>query len=141
MVTRVVTAFTAESKDLQIPGAAVSLIYIPSASGRDINYEKTITEILSSVDTKLLGTNFLAIVSLKNAEVLMKVSKSLQMVNIINQWLYVMCDTNWVKGDISHLEKLLREGDNVAFIYNATIVDKRCTVSKACNRKRFKLQS
>lgn len=128
MVTRVVSGFTAESSDLKITGAAVSLIALETTAHAP-DSRRILIDKLSAIHTTSVGTNFLAIVELDMMGKLMEVAKSLGLVNTKNQWLYVICDTNWKKKDISYVKKIMKEGDNVAFIYNTTVADPKCTVT------------
>lgn len=76
----------------------------------------------------MVGRNFLAIVSFDIVDLVMEYSKSLSLTNTKNQWFYIISDTNMKKKDIHRFQKLLREGDNVAFLYNSTQISDLCTV-------------
>ncbi|KAK4883102.1 hypothetical protein RN001_006421 [Aquatica leii] len=132
MINRVLSGFTIESSDIQITGAAVSLIALETTS-KDPNSRKIVTSKLSLINTELVGTNFLAIVSIEMVEILMNVSTTLGLTNPKNQWLYVICDTNLKKVDINHVKNRLKEGDNVGFIYNTTVYDSKCTGGLRCH--------
>lgn len=77
---------------------------------------------------KTVGRNFLAVVGIEVVEVLMEYAKTSGLADIKNQWLYVISDANKYKADMGHLRKLLKEGDNVAFIYNTTSDKVDCVV-------------
>lgn len=149
MITRVVTSLTKETCDLG-GSVAVSVIKLADTNGSNngVGYRDAIRTTLGAVDIKTVGRNFLAIVGIEAAEVLMEYAKNTGLVNIENQWLYVISDMNrsvveiifrglvlfitsrWsrYKADVSHLRKLLKEGDNVAFIYNTTGSGVDCVV-------------
>lgn len=57
-------------------------------------------------------------------------AKSLKMVHPGNQWLYLASDTTSQNRNLSSLEELLGEGENVAVLYNSTTVDSTCSVSR-----------
>lgn len=127
MTTRVIKSITHQSND-NIKATGISLIKL----------EPTITrlrlkQILSNIRIKTVGGNFLVIVSHQLVEVIMEYAKSLGLVDIKNQWFYIICDTNNNRGDITSFTRLLREGDNVAFAYNTSITSDSCRVSISNN--------
>lgn len=126
MITRVVTSLTKETSDLG-GSVAVSLIKLQT-NGSALNFRETIKSTLSTVSVKTVGRNFLAVVGIEIVEVLMEYAKSSGLTDIKNQWLYVISDANRYKSDVGHLKKLLKEGDNVAFIYNTTGGSMDCVV-------------
>lgn len=127
MITRVVTSLTKETSDLG-GSVAVSIIKLQT-NGSALNFRETIRSTLASVSVKTVGRNFLAIVGIEVVEVLMEYAKTSGLAGINNQWLYVISDANRYKMDVAHLRKLLKEGDNVAFIYNTTSSNVDCVVS------------
>ncbi|KAF5301510.1 hypothetical protein FQR65_LT08813 [Abscondita terminalis] len=132
MITRVLSAFTLESSDIKITGAAVSLIALETTSSSP-NCKTIVTSKLSLINTEWVGKNFLAIVSIDMVEILMNVSKTLGLTNTQNQWLYVISDSNLKKNSISQAKNWLTEGDNVAFIYNETISELTCISGLRCH--------
>jgi ionotropic glutamate receptor len=132
-VTRVVKAITADSSNLHVNTAAVSLIKletrIPTSTLR-----KSLRDVLSSISIKTVGGNFLAIVGFEIVELMMEFAKSLGLVNTRNQWLYVIPNTRSRSKEIDRFKQLLTEGDNVAFLYNSTVNSASCTVSSKHGR-------
>lgn len=127
MITRVVTSLTKETTDL-LGSVAVSLIKLQT-NGSALNFRESIRSTLSTVSVKTVGRNFLAIVGIEIVEVIMEFAKSSGLADIKNQWLYVISDANKYKMDMGHLRKLLKAGDNVAFIYNTTSGSGDCMVN------------
>lgn len=127
IVTRVVTSFTAESSNLKVTGSAVSLIPLNIANN-DSDIRQHLYQKLSVINTELVGNNFIAIVALDIVQQIMEIAKSLDLVNTQNQWLYLISDTDFKNSNILFLRHILKEGDNIAFIYNTTIIDGKCMV-------------
>ncbi|XP_065341897.1 ionotropic receptor 93a-like [Cloeon dipterum] len=78
---------------------------------------QTIAEFpnLSSIE------HFLVITGRENIFIVMKIAKSLRLVNPSTQWLYVLPETQYYSlTNDSRIISLLHEGDNVAFLINAT---------------------
>ncbi|KAK5650424.1 hypothetical protein RI129_001453 [Pyrocoelia pectoralis] len=132
MVTRVVSSFTRESSDIQISGASISIIQLPSLS-KTSDYNNALYKKLSVINTHSVGTNFLAIVSVDTMQMVINASKTLGLTNTKNQWLFVVSDTNWKHDDISYVTKSLKEGDNVAFVYNTTLSHPTCVGGLRCH--------
>lgn len=129
MVTRVVVSLTKEMPSLKSKSVAVSVIKLETNETQTYLRE-SVRNVLSSISTKTVGGNFLAVVSIDVVEILMEYAKQVGLVDIKNQWLYVISDSYKNGNDLSHLKKLLGEGDNVAFVYNTTTYDISCVVSK-----------
>lgn len=127
MITRVLTSVTKETSALNTKGISVSLIKLQT-NGTQTGVRESIRNTLMSISIETVGRNFVAVVGMDIVEILMEYAKDSGLVNIKNQWLYVISDANAVKSDVSHLKKLLKEGDNVAFIYNTTSFDSSCAV-------------
>lgn len=132
MVTRVVMSLTKESENLGINSVAVSIIKLETNTSQ-ANARMNIKESLLKISTKTVGHNFLAIVSLTTMEILMDVAKSENLVNIKNQWLYVVSNTDAKTSNTSNVQPLLKEGDNVAFIYNSTTTSTKCKDGLVCH--------
>ncbi|KAJ8957247.1 hypothetical protein NQ318_007811 [Aromia moschata] len=120
MTTRVIKSITKQSdSDDKLSG--ISLIKLEN------NISKAnLKSLLATIHTNTVGGNFLVIVSYDLVETVMEYAKELELVNIRNQWLYVISDTDYNYHDMSSFTKLLREGDNVAFVYNTTIPSDTC---------------
>ncbi|XP_018576793.1 ionotropic receptor 93a isoform X2 [Anoplophora glabripennis] len=127
MTTRVIKSITQQS-NLNIKATGISLIKLE----RNIT-KYHLNEIMSTIRTKTVGGNFLVIVSHQLVETIMEYAKSLNLVDIKNQWLYIICDSIYNNSDITSYKRLLREGDNVAFVYNTSITSENCRVGKKCH--------
>ncbi|KAB0802205.1 hypothetical protein PPYR_04391 [Photinus pyralis] len=132
MVTRVISSFTRESSDIQITGAAVSIIELASYAKSSDN-KNNIRKKLSVINIDSVGTNFLAIVSIDTVQMVMNASKTLGLTTAKNQWLFVISDTDWKNNDISYVTDWLREGDNIAFVYNTTMSHPSCVGGLQCH--------
>lgn len=132
MVTRVVTALTKVSDAIPTDATAVTLFKIDTNSSSSSLNRQNIKDTLASIYTTEENTNFLVIVSFENMEIIMELAKGMGLVNIKNQWLYVVPNTNGNKSDISSVKRLLKEGDNISFLYNTTI-DENCKSGMKCH--------
>lgn len=83
--------------------------------------------VLSSINNKSVGKNFMAIVSNSLVGIMMEYAKDLGLVDIKSQWIYVISNTE--ENRISQFDKYLAIGQNVAFLYNTTKNYKNCVVS------------
>lgn len=128
-----VKALTKISLNIPRDAAAVSLVKLETDKTPFTNKE-ILKETLKTIPMKYLGSNFMTVVSEENALAIMEVAKSLGLVNTITQWFYVIPS---VKGNIQlkKMKRLLAEGDNVSFLYNATAFDKNCQVGLICHVK------
>lgn len=127
MVTRVITSITKDTSAVAATSTAVSLMKIET-NGTLMALRESIKNLLLTMSSRTAGENFLVVVSIDVVEIVMEYAKAVGLVTIKNQWLYVISDGNKGQTDISHLKKLLGEGDNVAFIYNTTSHDATCMV-------------
>lgn len=130
MVTRVVTSLTghaAAHSGTTSTGMALSLMTLDNQT-IEFQQRKVVTEILTKLSAKKLGTNFLLIVSVNYVNALMEVSKNLGLVNPYSQWLYVISDTANSTNDLRSFTNLITEGDNIAFVYNKTTDTPDCKV-------------
>ena len=128
-MTRVVKSLTADSSNLRVNTAALSLLKLETRRTPMNVIRASIKDILSSVSIKTVGRNFLAIVAFEIVELIMEYAKSLKLADTKNQWLYVISNTNFKYKDIKRFKQLLSEGDNVSFLYNNTVKSSTCTVS------------
>ncbi|RZC40297.1 glutamate receptor ionotropic, delta-2, partial [Asbolus verrucosus] len=131
-VTRVIKSITAESSNLRINAAAISLLKVETKTSMN-EIRRSLKEILSEISIKTVGRNFLVIVGYEIVEIVMEFAKSFKLVNTKNQWLYVISNTNHKIKDINRYRQLLTEGDNVAFLYNNTVDSDSCLGGLRCH--------
>ncbi|KAH1009939.1 hypothetical protein HUJ05_004315 [Dendroctonus ponderosae] len=113
----------------RIDASGVSLVQLAKkvSTTRDVIIANLRTE-LSKIDPRIMGNNFLVIVSYELAATIMECAKELNMVNTQTQWLYVISDTNSSTKSMNRFKTFLNEGDNIAFIYNTTDVKNGGTI-------------
>nr|CAH7714859.1 unnamed protein product [Callosobruchus chinensis] len=112
----------------EVKSTGVSLVQLKRRLSREGLWSK-----LSTIHTETVGTNFLAIVSYNLISTMMDLTKSLNLVNTETQWLYVISDTNVKFHDMAMFRKMLREGDNVAFVYNTSHAGDECLDGRKCH--------
>lgn len=130
-ITKVSNSFTNDFGKRSTTASAVALIKINTNSSSTQN-RANIFNSMHGIDVKTMGRNFLAIVSLENMEILIEIAKIKGFVDVRSQWLYVISDTNANTSDISNVRRLLKEGDNISFMYNATVDDVSCKNGLEC---------
>lgn len=123
MTTRVVKSLTQTSAH-DTKASGISLIKLPKKATKT-----DIKTILSNINPKAMGKNFAVIVSYGLVGAIMEYAKDEGLVDIINQWMYIISDTEDKYHEIEMFDNLLKIGDNIAFIYNTTKSDESCTVS------------
>ncbi|XP_017778842.1 PREDICTED: glutamate receptor ionotropic, delta-2 [Nicrophorus vespilloides] len=133
MVTRVVSTLTKESSALK-NNAAISLIKLETNSSA-ADTRLAIKETFESLLVDSLGSHYLAIVTMDTMETVMDIASDMGLVTPINQWLYIIPDANYGNYNISTVQKFMKEGDNLAFIYNATVTSPDCTGGIICHVK------
>ncbi|KAL1505744.1 hypothetical protein ABEB36_005237 [Hypothenemus hampei] len=125
LLTRIIKSIT--RKLAKTTSSGVSLIKLTTKTFEDINYVySSIRASMLDINPKTIGGNFLVIVNLDLVEKIMEFAKELNLVNTQNQWLYLISNTNNRVFNLKRFKKLLREGDNVSFIYNSTVVNTTC---------------
>ncbi|KAG5884877.1 hypothetical protein JTB14_025041 [Gonioctena quinquepunctata] len=127
MTTRIVKSVTQPSNYDDVNAIGVSLIKLR----RNIS-KKKLKSILSTIDPKSVGGNFVVIASYDLVMTIMGYSKSLELVDTKNQWLYVIPNTDRKYHDMHVFKNILKEGDNVAFIYNSTMTSDKCVGGRKC---------
>ncbi|XP_074038952.1 ionotropic receptor 93a isoform X3 [Leptinotarsa decemlineata] len=126
MTTRIIKSLTQPS-NYAAKATSISLIKLKR------NISKTnLKSILSMIDPKTVGGNFLVLASYYLVGTIMDYSKSLNLVDIRKQWLYVISDTDRKYHDMHVFRNMLKEGDNVAFIYNTTVLSSNCVGGRKC---------
>ncbi|XP_030750228.1 ionotropic receptor 93a [Sitophilus oryzae] len=132
MITRIIRSVTKQAN--RIGASGISLMKLFSSSSLSIEeIRSNFKEKLSTIDPKTVGGNFLVIVSFEFVEIIMEYAKELKLVDTLNQWLYVISDTTNKITGLMRFKRLLKEGDNVAFIYNNTISKKSCKGGMMCH--------
>ena len=124
MITRILTSLTGSD---DTGGATLSLIKL------DLNHTTahnvgSIRNALSTISISKLGSNFLVVVPLDDVYLIMSIAKKLGLVNVHNQWLYLISSTD-DKVNVSDISAYLNEGDNIGFAYNVTKTNLTCKVS------------
>nr|CAI5831318.1 unnamed protein product [Callosobruchus analis] len=112
----------------EVKSTGVSLIKLRRRLSKEDLWAK-----LSTIHTETVGTNFLAAVSYNLISTMMELTKSLNLVNTETQWLYVVSDTNARFHDMTTFRNMLREGENVAFVYNTSHAGEECLDGRKCH--------
>ncbi|XP_057661062.1 ionotropic receptor 93a [Diorhabda carinulata] len=129
MITRIIKSIT-QRRTSNAKASGISLMKLESNMSRI-----DLKTVLSTIDPKIVGSNYLVIASYYIVGILMEYAKSLQIAGINNQWMYIISDTNRHFQDIHVFENLLKEGDNVAFLYNSSFTTNVCAGGRKCHIK------
>lgn len=132
IISRVVLAVTTESPDGYVKPMTVSIFKL-KALVHEWERRKSLRATLSSIPTRYTGTNFIVIVKANTVENVMETAKDLGMVHPLSKWLYIISDTSATHSNISGVRSLINEGDNIAFAYNFTSVEKECVYGIQCH--------
>lgn len=130
MISRCVIALSREFPDInaRVRPLSVSIFKIREDL-HEWDRRKTIRNILKSLPLEFIGRNYLVLVTTKLMQVIMDISRDLNMVDTFSKWFYVVSDTNFLHNNISSIQSIVEEGNNIAFIYNFTKSGEECTVS------------
>lgn len=131
-ISRVAIAATNESPHGYIPAMTASLFKL-KGHVQEWERRKSLRRILSRLPTEYIGTNFMVIVTRTMLETVMETAKDLGMVNTNSRWLYIVSDLNSQSDNLTSLASLISEGENVGFIYNASIVSPECRFGYSCH--------
>lgn len=71
---------------------------------------------------------YVVVAKFELVEKIMQYAKQQNLVDTNTQWLYVISDSNDTIRNMMRFKAMLREGDNVAFIYNNTSTKDICVV-------------
>lgn len=123
MSTRVLKSLTGTSI-YEENAVGVSLIKL---TNRTTNFD--IKSMISSINSKNVGEKFMAIVSYGLVSTIMEYATDQKLSDIKSQWMFIISDTGQRQHDMTHFDRLLEIGQNVAFVYNTTNMDKGCVVS------------
>lgn len=134
MISRCVIALSRNFPDdsNQVQPLSVS-IYRIRESALDWNRRKFIRNLLKSLPTKFIGTNYLILVTTELMQIIMEVARDLKLVTTFAQWFYVVSDTNFINNNVTSITSMLEEGNNVAIIYNYTKTDDECVSGYKCH--------
>ncbi|KAK9880274.1 hypothetical protein WA026_010147 [Henosepilachna vigintioctopunctata] len=132
MVSRVTSCLTKEFTKLSIDPLALSLIKINNNRTKDARIQ--ILEEIAKISTGKLGSQYLVICFKDIVDIVMDAVDTLKLVDADSQWLYIISETNHhKKGYFKVLNKRIKFGSNVAFIYNSTSSDNECEGGVYCN--------
>ncbi|XP_076250648.1 ionotropic receptor 93a isoform X2 [Rhynchophorus ferrugineus] len=136
MITRVIRSLTKQANRVEASGISLMKLFKSHGSNKknDPKYiQAIIKDKFSSVNSNAVGKNFLVIASFEIVETVMKTVKELKLVDTQKQWLYLISDTDSRLSNLKKFKRLLKEGDNVAFIYNNTVNRKSCLGGLVCH--------
>jgi hypothetical protein len=124
-----VIALSREFPDInaQVKPLSVSIFKINEMS-HEWDRRKHIRSILLSLPLDFIGRNYLVLVTTKLMQIIMEVARDLKMVDVFSQWFYVVSDTDYTRNNISSIQELIEDGNNIAFIYNFTRSEESCKV-------------
>ncbi|KAL7015645.1 hypothetical protein ACKWTF_016567 [Chironomus riparius] len=134
MISRCVIALSRNFPDdsNEVQPLSVSIYRIRETT-LDWNRRKFIRNLLKSLPTKFIGTNFLILVTTDLMQTIMEIARDLKMVDTFSQWFYIVSDTNYLHNNITSITSLIDEGNNIAFIYNFTRFDDDCVFGVKCH--------
>ncbi|XP_068617506.1 ionotropic receptor 93a [Battus philenor] len=130
-ISRVVLSLTCQIYHETVSSISVTVFKMKHEVNEYLR-KKEIRRVLSKLPVKKIGENFIAVVT---SDVMLNIAESareLLMSHSQAQWLYVIPDTDIHKGNLSALINNLYEGENVAFIYNATSDSPDCKNGLLC---------
>lgn len=128
MVSHVIISLSQESPDGNIQPSAISMFKLSSKS-HEWDRKREIRKTLRNLPIRSVGSNFIAVCTIKTMKTVMELAKDAGMVNVFTQWLYVVSDTNENLANFTEITHFIEEGDNIAIAYNMTRSDKSCVVS------------
>ncbi|XP_051164696.1 ionotropic receptor 93a [Leptopilina boulardi] len=94
-----------------------------------------IRKTFSNYRFEKLGNCFMVIVKVDMVIPIIEMARSLRLVHSGNQWLFILSDVSKRKTNVTALTQRLIEGENVAFIYNATNFGPFCDSGLFCHLK------
>uniref|UniRef100_A0A6P7FIH8 Ionotropic receptor 93a isoform X2 n=1 Tax=Diabrotica virgifera virgifera TaxID=50390 RepID=A0A6P7FIH8_DIAVI len=127
MITRVIKSIT-QSRNSNAKATGISLMKLDVSMSRS-----DLREVMSTINPKVLGNNYLVIASYYLVGIVMEHAKSLNLASTTNQWMYIISNTNRNFQDIQMFESLLKEGDNIAYLYNASFTTNKCVGGRKCH--------
>ncbi|XP_022920713.2 ionotropic receptor 93a isoform X1 [Onthophagus taurus] len=132
MITRVLTSLTLDNVDIAATASTIALMELTQnySSIYNIHY---VREVLTSLKWRNIGTNYLVMISIELVPLVMDISKNLKLVNTESQWLYIISNADLKNETNLDVIKHLKEGDNVAFVYNVTSSEENCKQGIQCH--------
>lgn len=127
LVTRVITALYGELHDKSILASAISVLKLSNHTLKGNRRNEIIMQI-RGLPLKQVGRNFLVIVQLDIMATILEIAKTLKMTTPKSQWMYIISDMD-SNQNVTTYSNLLGEGENIAFVYNATFTSSECVVN------------
>nr|QBB73018.1 ionotropic receptor [Protaetia brevitarsis] len=129
--TRVLSSLTVDTTELSTGSTSVSLIKLDDYNtGLD---KSSIKSTLSTFTSQISRSSFIVIVSMDLATYILQAAQSLELMDIASQWLYVVSDYKLDNDTTSEILSNLKEGNNVAFLNNASTSSTSCKESLDCH--------
>lgn len=120
------TSLTIDTNELSTGSTSVSLIKLDEYNtGLD---KSSIKNTLSTFTSQMSTSSFIVIVSLDLATYILQAAQSLELMDITSQWLFVISDYKLDNDTTLEILSNLREGNNVAFLNNASVSNSSCKV-------------
>lgn len=132
MISRVILAVTTESPDGYVAPLSVSIFKL-KALMHEWERRKSLRSTLLNIPTRYTGSNFIVVIRANTIETVMETAKDLGMVHPLSRWLYIVSDTSAENKNITGVQSLINEGDNIAFAYNSTSGGDSCTYGISCH--------
>ncbi|OXU22666.1 hypothetical protein TSAR_016242 [Trichomalopsis sarcophagae] len=133
-ISRVVKALSLELPDKRVSLSAQALFSTRFEKNENAMRQR-VHRILSNYRVDQLGSCFMVVVTVDMVSVVMEVAKSLRLVHPGSQWLYVISDAAGREAKVASFAELLAEGENVAFVHNATKRLANCDMGLMCHVK------
>ncbi|XP_023248636.1 ionotropic receptor 93a [Copidosoma floridanum] len=133
-ISRVVKALSVELPDERLTLSARAL-FSTKFERNEVAMRQRLHKILADFRVEQLGTCFMAIVTFDMVFSILEVARSLKMLHPESQWLFVISESSDQETNFTSLVHFLREGENVAFVRNATDVQPNCNMGLACHVK------
>nr|XP_034828957.1 ionotropic receptor 93a [Maniola hyperantus] len=131
MVSRVVKSLSSEINDEDVHSVSVT-VYKMKHEVNEYLRRKEVYRVLSKLPVKYIGENFVAIVTTDVLSTLMETARNLLMSHTQAQWLYVVSDTHSRAGSMRNVISDMYEGENIAYVFNATDNDEECKNGLLC---------
>ncbi|XP_031786808.1 ionotropic receptor 93a isoform X2 [Nasonia vitripennis] len=132
-ISRVVKALSLELPDKRVSLSAQALFSTRFEKNENAMRQR-VHRILSNYHVDQLGSCFMVVVTVDMVSIVME-AKSLRLVHPGSQWLYVISDAAGREAKVTSFAELLAEGENVAFVHNATKHVANCNMGLMCHVK------
>ncbi|XP_044760958.1 ionotropic receptor 93a [Coccinella septempunctata] len=131
MVARVTSSLT---EDLPVPAQSTALSLIKFEKLESEDKGQSLIDRLASISSRKSDSNFLVVSYRKVVETVMEAVDLMNLVNTETQWCYAISDTNrGSRKNLRKLKKSLKNGSNVAVMYNNTVTDAECFRGLLCH--------